>query len=486
MNKKSRPSSSGFSLVEVLMGCALLAVAITGMMTIVATSANMSTKEKQRFLSADKVRELREFMSVEIQCNKNFSGQALVSAGGALNPTVLPLAKTPAEIVDSNDAKILVDASGNQTGPVTFDNFTLDSFKAYSYEALADKTIGTALFKINARYAGQLLKYDELPLMVSIKESTGEIQSCFGASNVEKLWNVSGANMFSMSNSLGIGTPPVPGYAFSLNGDFAVQNGNPMTNANTFMVTADSATNEVSINTQTGGWFGLDDDVTLYCSLMTLTRQSVQIKGCGTVNPASFSVAGDGTVTLKMLKFEPTSASKEWKFELSRAITSIGDQKRSGLRIATGSSGDWMQFNNPMVIGNPGAGAPGFYVDGKAGGPFAWAVTSDARLKENVVDFPEVLDVIKKLEPVRYEMKNHPMEEVGFIAQDLPEELRPVLGKMGEYNTIRYAELIPALTKGLQEIDQHHRELREQVNDIKKSVCLRRPELKACHPGGGK
>jgi hypothetical protein len=99
-------------------------------------------------------------------------------------------------------------------------------------------------------------------------------------------------------------------------------------------------------------------------------------------------------------------------------------------------------------------------------------ITSDLRLKSNIETLPSSLDMIKKLNPVRYMKKdniastlyNH--EEMGFIAQEIQKVL-PILVIEGSDKdktlSVNYISLIPLLTKAIQE---QQKQLEEQKNKI--------------------
>ena len=106
-----------------------------------------------------------------------------------------------------------------------------------------------------------------------------------------------------------------------------------------------------------------------------------------------------------------------------------------------------------------------FYVTG-AGVIYAQNTTiqslSDARLKENVRDAADGLNVVNALRPVRYDWKpgygNDRKDQLGFIAQEVevvfPDAVSEWAAKEGEeaYKTVGPAALIPVLVKAIQEL----------------------------------
>lgn len=91
----------------------------------------------------------------------------------------------------------------------------------------------------------------------------------------------------------------------------------------------------------------------------------------------------------------------------------------------------------------------------------SWSVTSDLNFKEEVRELPLGLDFVRMLRPVDYVRKNNEerLLEAGFIAQDVKEALDEadydntgLLGQDSQGNlTLRYNDLIPVLTKAIQE-----------------------------------
>jgi hypothetical protein len=87
-------------------------------------------------------------------------------------------------------------------------------------------------------------------------------------------------------------------------------------------------------------------------------------------------------------------------------------------------------------------------------------LTSDARLKRNISNTQKGLSTIMKLNPVEYEKKNtiqdsvYDRHEIGFIAQEVAKVLPSLVteGKDADKTlAVSYTELIPVLTKAIQE-----------------------------------
>jgi hypothetical protein len=117
-----------------------------------------------------------------------------------------------------------------------------------------------------------------------------------------------------------------------------------------------------------------------------------------------------------------------------------------------------------LEVYSTGAGAFRFYVD-MGGTVHATSVVitaiSDERLKENVRDIDTGLSTVMALKPRRYDWKEgkglDKKNAAGFVAQEFEQVFPDSVGlsKAGEdgieYKNINYEELIPTLTKAIQE-----------------------------------
>jgi hypothetical protein len=125
-------------------------------------------------------------------------------------------------------------------------------------------------------------------------------------------------------------------------------------------------------------------------------------------------------------------------------------------------------------------GTDQFYVRGD-GAIYAQNTTvqsiSDARLKENIRNASEGLNVITALRPVRYDWKsgygNDRKDQLGFIAQEVesvfPEAVSEWKGKEGDetYKTVGPGALIPVLVKAIQEQQAMINELKAEMAALK-------------------
>jgi hypothetical protein len=83
---------------------------------------------------------------------------------------------------------------------------------------------------------------------------------------------------------------------------------------------------------------------------------------------------------------------------------------------------------------------------------------SDQRLKTNVRPLTQCLDIIKSLDPVRFQWNDDDFNsfrkgknDVGLIAQDTIEDVK---GEMYGYQTVNYEKLVPFLIGAVKELAQ--------------------------------
>jgi hypothetical protein len=121
------------------------------------------------------------------------------------------------------------------------------------------------------------------------------------------------------------------------------------------------------------------------------------------------------------------------------------------------------------------------------GGQVAWTAASDSRIKKNIVNSNYGLATVLKLRPVEYNLISNDLRQVGFIAQEV-QKLVPevVTGKEGDLSKgeilgITYSNLVPVLTKAIQEqqkqIEDQNAKIAAQQKQIEELIKLMK-ELK--------
>jgi hypothetical protein len=109
-------------------------------------------------------------------------------------------------------------------------------------------------------------------------------------------------------------------------------------------------------------------------------------------------------------------------------------------------------------------------------GAGAYVNGSDSRIKENVAPLESGLDVVEKLNPVTYRYKENwskdQSTQTGFIAQELLTALDGqvyvdgVVQQGGEYMSVAYQNIIPILTKAIQEQQTLIKNLTTRLNAL--------------------
>ena len=113
----------------------------------------------------------------------------------------------------------------------------------------------------------------------------------------------------------------------------------------------------------------------------------------------------------------------------------------------------------------------------------AFTSISDKRLKTNIIKLDSSIDIIKKLNPVKFNWKYNDFiidnkqgkEDVGFIAQEI-EQIIPlasgeykVINSEETYKNIKYERIIPYLVKSIQELIDKVERLEQEIQYLKQS-----------------
>jgi hypothetical protein len=174
-----------------------------------------------------------------------------------------------------------------------------------------------------------------------------------------------------------------------------------------------------------------DNDITTLLNVATFERNGYV--GLGTDAPiTNFQLVHDQYIPEGGFTLQQTSNSNRWQFYVS--------QSSSYLRLFY-NDGSMGQFNN--TNGN-------------------YEPVSDVRLKKNIQPINSMLGVLKKLQPVTYQLINNTEADgisYGLVAQDLEKVLPELVSinksddgdGLSDLRTVSYTELIPILIKALQE-----------------------------------
>lgn len=162
--------------------------------------------------------------------------------------------------------------------------------------------------------------------------------------------------------------------------------------------------------------------------------------------------------------------------------TALGDS--SGRTITTGSNNITIGYNvvpsaatvsNEVTIGNSSNNSYRIYASG-------WTNVSDARMKHDIREIPVGLNFIRSLRPVEFTYNNadHGERTLGFIAQDVKASVE----KAGLKNSslvlpiedgllgLKTTDLVPVLTKAMQEQQEQIDELKKQNETLQQQVQM--------------
>lgn len=143
------------------------------------------------------------------------------------------------------------------------------------------------------------------------------------------------------------------------------------------------------------------------------------------------------------------------------------------IRVATSvaHSGNYIGF---FKNGNTLTG----HINGNGSGGVNYSTVSDRRLKTNILDVDNSLELINKIQPRIYEYKsNVGKKEYGFIAQELQEAYpQAVIGDPnGDVTSkpmmVDYGRLTPILTAGVKELHERIKKLEKENEELKKTVA---------------
>jgi hypothetical protein len=208
-----------------------------------------------------------------------------------------------------------------------------------------------------------------------------------------------------------------------------------------------------------------------------LTIDTSQRVGIGTSSPSSrleVSSASDTNLSVRngsngntaILRAGGTSVSVQTAQSIPMLFsTSATERMRitSGGEVYIAGTTDQGAFN--LQCNGTGVWGAGAYVNG-----------SDSRIKDDIQPISSSLEVVNKLNPVTFKYKEDWSKDqsvqTGFIAQELQETLKDeiyidgLVNTGGEYLSVAYQNIIPLLTKAIQEQQTIINDLKERVEAL--------------------
>jgi hypothetical protein len=131
------------------------------------------------------------------------------------------------------------------------------------------------------------------------------------------------------------------------------------------------------------------------------------------------------------------------------------------------------EFDNKRVaINSSDAHGYTFWVNGTAGGEYAWNSTSDRRLKTNIKPIPNALQKVLSLRGVNFNWKDKAKKgnksQIGFIAQETEKVLPEVVNKSDKYYSMQYAPITAVLVEAVKEQQKIIEKLESKINKLEK------------------
>lgn len=179
-----------------------------------------------------------------------------------------------------------------------------------------------------------------------------------------------------------------------------------------------------------------------------VTGSDVFVKGAG--NSITYGdncfIVGSGNSITSATKVENT-------FILGNSITGITTSNRFISRFTSGYQLYTSATNGAQLTGT------------------SWGTISDRRSKNSIQEIKYGLNAVMNLKPSMYKYNGNDYITLGFIAQEVNEVLPEVVeqSEMGpdhDYLAIKYSEMIPVLTKAIQEQQAEIERLKSEVTQL--------------------
>ena len=91
---------------------------------------------------------------------------------------------------------------------------------------------------------------------------------------------------------------------------------------------------------------------------------------------------------------------------------------------------------------------------------------SDIRLKKDVVEIENALDVLLRMVGKQYKLKSTNETHYGFIAQEMKQIIPDIVGSENGMLNISYIELIPFIIESIKQLDQKINNINDKMDSI--------------------
>lgn len=162
--------------------------------------------------------------------------------------------------------------------------------------------------------------------------------------------------------------------------------------------------------------------------------------------------------------------------------TSAGTSSR-GIIIQTGpNSNPSSSVYYSLFLDGNGTNIGGIRGNGSGGTLFS--TTSDRRLKQNIKQYSDGLDLIMQMNPTTYQMKSNPAQtEIGFIAQELQEIVPAMVGGNPSDDvetapmTVDYGRMTPILVSAIQQQQKVIDNQRSELEELKSLIAQQKEDF---------
>jgi hypothetical protein len=183
--------------------------------------------------------------------------------------------------------------------------------------------------------------------------------------------------------------------------------------------------------------------------------QTYETAWIGTIRNADASANSNLVFATSSVSWASGAPTERMRITPSGEVYIAGTTDRGAFNLQCNGTGVW------------GAGA---YVNG-----------SDSRIKDDIQPISSSLEVVNKLNPVTFKYKEDWSKDqsvqTGFIAQELQETLKDeiyingLVNTGGEYLSVAYQNIIPLLTKAIQEQQTIINDIKAELDNVKTELA---------------
>ena len=159
----------------------------------------------------------------------------------------------------------------------------------------------------------------------------------------------------------------------------------------------------------------------------------------------------------------------------SDEVRTMGD-----LHVGVGNAGNTLYTDNLFLSPNGGGNSSSLCLVGNPG--LIAFCSSSLRYKTNLAPYNRGFDVINRLRPITFDWKSDGKQDLGFGAEDV-EKIDPLLvtyNKTGQVEGVKYDRITAVLVNAVKEQQEQIKLQQNQIERLKKVVCLRNRRAAVC------